>query len=333
MVFMKMKKLIGRVVLFITVSVAVVMLWACSSRSGPAASVDSSSRAEASLLARPTMHDDSPRDYAGLHNVVAFSDSVFSGSVPEGEAGFKTLRDLGVRTVISVDGAVPEVELAGAYGMRYVHLPISYNGIDESRKLEITRALRDLPHPVYIHCHHGKHRSAAAASVGVVSLGIIDNGQAQTRMKIAGTSPKYTGLYGCVAVAEPVDQAAIDAASNEFPQVHQTTGLVQSMVEIDHIFAHLREIEKAGWTVPANHPDLVPVAEAGRMADLFRNLMEDEEVKSQPADYLQWMKQSSADASALEEALLENASRERLSAILAQIDTTCSACHAKYRNQ
>ena len=37
----------------------------------------------------PTLSDDKPRDFSGLHNVVAFSKGYLSGSVPEGDAGFE----------------------------------------------------------------------------------------------------------------------------------------------------------------------------------------------------------------------------------------------------
>src|SRR5262245_34504268 len=64
----------------------------------------------------------------GLHNVHRITDKLLSGSRPEGDEGFRLLRDLGVKTVMSVDGARPEVERARKYGLRYVHLPFGYDG-------------------------------------------------------------------------------------------------------------------------------------------------------------------------------------------------------------
>ena len=121
----------------------------------------------------PTVDDDKPRDLTGLHNVVAYHDGFYSGGVPESNAGFDTLSAMGVRTIISVDGAVPDVDAAKARGIRYIHLPIGYNGFDESRKKELVRATRDAMYvgPVYMHCHHGKHRSAGAAGTVAASLG------------------------------------------------------------------------------------------------------------------------------------------------------------------
>src|SRR4051812_38582828 len=70
-----------------------------------------------------------PANYQGLHNVVTYADGLYCGSVPEGKAGFATLAAIGIKTIISVDGATPEVELASKFGLRYVHLPVGYDGI------------------------------------------------------------------------------------------------------------------------------------------------------------------------------------------------------------
>src|SRR5688572_19279104 len=54
---------------------------------------------------------------------------LYSGGQPDGDAGFASLEKLGVKTVISVDGARPEIDVAKSHGMRYVHLPIGYNDV------------------------------------------------------------------------------------------------------------------------------------------------------------------------------------------------------------
>src|SRR5262249_21685483 len=79
---------------------------------------------------------------------------LFTGAQPEGAAGFDALREMGVRTIVSVDGARPDVAAAAARGMRYVHIPVTYAEVTTEQRLEIARAIRDLPGPVYLHCHH-----------------------------------------------------------------------------------------------------------------------------------------------------------------------------------
>lgn len=311
------------------------LMWSCASESKSNATATASSAMSGHAhgsVQPPTMADQAPRDYAGVHNVVAFGPGVYSGSLPEEEPGFRSLKAMGIRTIISVDGAAPEVKLAEAEGMRYVHLPIGYNGMSEERTLEIARAVRDLEGPVYIHCHHGKHRSAAAAGAAAVSLGLLDNAEATARMKVSGTSPRYAGLYGCVAAAKQASDDELDHASDDFPEVWRTTGLVQGMVEIDHAWGRLKAIQQAGWSVPVDHPDLVPVAEAGRLADVFRHLMDDDEVLAKPADFIAWMKRNGREASVLEQAMIDGAPAAELDAHFGAIAATCSDCHAKYRN-
>src|SRR5262245_33238393 len=68
-----------------------------------------------------------PTALPGLHNVFRLSAKLYSGSVPEGETGFCSLCSLGVRTIISVDGARPDVATAHRFGLLYVHLPFGYD--------------------------------------------------------------------------------------------------------------------------------------------------------------------------------------------------------------
>lgn len=298
--------------------------------------------------APPAVVDAAARDLRGLHNVVAFHEGFWSGSVPEGDAGFASLKALGVRTIISVDGAVPDVERAKAAGMRYVHLPIGYDGFDDARKGELVRAVRDLPKPIYMHCHHGKHRSAGAAATVAVSLGWMTNGQAAARMKVSGTAPGYKGLWSCTANAAPMAAAVVDAASGAFPEVTRPDSFVASMVAIDEAFDRLKMAEKAGWQAPKDHPDLAPIADAGKLADLFR-LIDDASLNQCDASdapaMKPWLARNAAAAAELEKALeragvarakgdAASAAREHAAATagMAALAADCKACHAKHRD-
>ncbi|HBP22445.1 MAG TPA: hypothetical protein DEA08_32280 [Planctomycetes bacterium] len=282
--------------------------------------------------APPTLADTTPKAYAGVENVVAYAPRVYSGSVPHGEEGFRTLAAWGVDTVISVDGATPDLEAARRAGLRYVHLPIGYDGMTEERTLEIARALSLARQrgAVYVHCHHGKHRSAGAAGAATVTLGWSTQQEATARMKVSGTSPRYPGLYGCVAVAQPASAARLDALPAEFPETWEPQGLVKSMVEIGHAFDHLKAIRDAGWKAPADHPDLVPAAEAGRLADLFRTM----DTAERPHDFVEWTASSQRLASEIEEAIVAGeVDPAALDARLQAIGTSCQDCHTPYRNQ
>lgn len=283
----------------------------------------------------PAVADHKPRDYPGLHNIVAYHDGYYSGSAPEGAVGFDALAALGVKTIISVDGAEPELAEAQARGMRYIHLPIGYNGFDDYRKLQLVRATRDaMKHgPVYVHCHHGKHRSAGAAGAVAASLGWLTPDAATARMKVSGTAASYQGLYACATRATLLDRQVIDAVPANFPEVARPPGFVKGMVEIDEIHEHLKAIERAGWATPTDHPDLVPSAEVRRLAGLLRALAKGERAKSYPADFAKQLIVCEARAERLEELLvLRLGDGDRMSAALAWIDASCKDCHAQYRD-
>src|SRR5688572_2463624 len=48
-------------------------------------------------------------DQENLHNAHVVTDKLISGAQPEGDASFALLKEMGVKTIISVDGAVPDV--------------------------------------------------------------------------------------------------------------------------------------------------------------------------------------------------------------------------------
>jgi protein tyrosine phosphatase (PTP) superfamily phosphohydrolase (DUF442 family) len=291
--------------------------------------------------AEPPRADESaePRDMPGLHNIVSFQGSgagqLYSGSVPEGDAGFSALAELGIKTIISVDGAIPELERAKARGMRYVHLPIGYDGFDDARKLALVRAVRDLPKPIYLHCHHGKHRSAGAAGTVAVSLGWMSNARAAELMKVSGTAEGYKGLWACTAKAAPLVQSVIDAVSADFPEVTKPDSMVAAMVAIDEALDRIRIVEKNGWKVPAAHPDLAPAADAGKLADLLRLLDKDAHVEklgeAERADFRALLEQNARQASTLEELLLADDLAKRAPAMKALL-AGCKECHVKYRD-
>ena len=283
----------------------------------------------------PTTATNAPIDAPGLLNVVAYGPSVWSGSAPVGDAGFATLKAWGVQTVISVDGATPDLTRANANGIRYVHLPIGYDGFDDTRKLQLVRAVRDLPKPIYIHCHHGKHRSAGAAATIAVSLGWLTTDAALARMKISGTAPNYAGLYACTASASLLSATTIDQASTEFPSVTRPNGLVEAMLAIDDTNDRLAAIERAGWKVPADHTDLVPVAEAAALADHLRLLAASPEIAARPTSFRDLLAKSQSIAQRLEDQLstVPSGDPARLSADMQALQATCKECHARARNQ
>jgi len=57
--------------------------------------------------------------------------------------------------------------------MRYIHVPIAYSGLSREQEIRIASAISGAEGPLYLHCHHGKHRGPAAAATALVCLGEI----------------------------------------------------------------------------------------------------------------------------------------------------------------
>jgi hypothetical protein len=67
--------------------------------------------------------------------------------------------------------------------------------VPEDRIKELAKAVRELEGPVYIHCHHGKHRSPAASAVACVAAGLIAPQSALAILEAAGTSSADRPLF------------------------------------------------------------------------------------------------------------------------------------------
>ena len=269
----------------------------------------------------------------GIHNLFAVAPGVFSGSGPEGAAAFDSLRALGVKTVISVDGARPELELARERGMRYVHIPIGYDGMSAEQEVALAKALRDMPGPVYVHCHHGKHRGPTAAAVGLLGLGRISSAEAEAFMHAAGTSESYPGLWACAAEAEVRSEAELDMFAGDLPEVQVVSGLVDTMVAIDKSWERIKLVRAAGWAAPADHPDLSPAAEAGMLADHFRVLAEDPETVAEGSEFAATMRLAADRAAALETSLARPSPDAAVSErVYLAVASSCTECHKDWRN-
>jgi len=182
-----------------------------------------------------------PRKILSDHvpNLVQVHHDVYSGGQPEGEVAFQELHLMGVQTIISVDGVTPDVANAESHHMRYVHLPHGYDGISDSRVMELAKAVRDLPKPIYIHCHLGRHRSPTAASVACVAAGLISETDAKAVLEIAGTGKNYVGLFATV------DRAKYDPARDwakiqtDFQPIASIPPIARSMVSIEHYWSRI----------------------------------------------------------------------------------------------
>ncbi len=287
-----------------------------------------------SRIEAPGLEATRPEHFAGLHQVVAYREGFYSGGMPEGKEGFDSLAAMGIKTIISVDGAVPDVAAARARGMKYIHLPIGYNGFDETRRLQIIKAstMHLDEGPVYLHCHHGKHRSAAAVGSVVVAMGWMTPEQARERMDISEISPKYRGLIQCVQNSKPVDSATLASLSGEFPEVAQPETFVEAMVRMDEVIEHLKHLKTTQWKPSSEHPDLVPAAEAGRLANLLRVSAGGKRAQREGWDFTKGLMDNEDAASTLEELIIASADPELINAQFQRVEQSCKKCHEQFRD-
>lgn len=279
-----------------------------------------------------------PMEMPGLHNVICVSKGLYSGGCPEGDFGFASLVKLGTKTVISVDGAKPDVERAKKCGMRYVHLPIGYDGISQDQALALAKAVRDLPGPVYIHCHHGKHRSpAAAAAIQICLDADCTVAKAVEIMKRAGTDSKYSGLYAAPKTLKRPTAEELNKVVHEFPEIAKVTALAQMMVKIDEHWEHLSIIRGQSWKGSKDHPDLDPPHEALQVMEHFREMARLPIGQKRTAEFKALLADAEKAARELESVLrtlkkAQQANNEAAEKAFQRSRTLCSQCHAKYRD-
>jgi hypothetical protein len=121
-----------------------------------------------------------------------------------------------------------------------------------------------------------------------------------------------------------------------FPEQAAVSGLVEGMVEIDARWSHLKAVQKAGYKVPASHPDLVPATEAVVLMETYRELARTREAKDRGADFLSRLEAAERDAAELHAFLKANLNRSIDAAaadtLWSKLAQSCAACHKKYRN-
>lgn len=264
-----------------------------------------------------------------IENVLKLTDRIYSGGEPASALAMSQLRELGIKHIISVDGAKPNVQLAADYGMQYVHVPIGYDGISEDAGAALAKAVRELDGPIFIHCHHGKHRGPAAAAVCAIAETGINSDQATEILKMAGTSPDYAGLWKDVAAYVPPKN------TDDLPPLVETAmvdSFTAAMASVGRSHDHLKMLKAANWQRLDDHPDLVANQEALILSEGFRETLRfieqsnpyDREFETQIRDNLALSEQ-------LEMSLIAGDinTAERC---FATIQSNCKQCHKAYRD-
>lgn len=264
----------------------------------------------------------------GLHNVFRLSERLYTGSVPEGEEGFRSLQKLGIRTVLTVDGEAPDVMAAQRFGFRYVHLPFGYSGCPVPQANRIVKAVRDLPGPVYLHCHHGKHRAPAAGALVRRALDGLTPDEAVREMERSGTGKNYLGLYAGARAYQPPTAAELDRLPADFPAISETPPMVHRMVEIGSWYQRLQGAQAEGW----EKGDPQQTAHAAlQLREQYREMARAKEVKARTAPFHTLLRCAEQDTAEVESALRKK-DFPRADRAFARVAAGCGSCHAQFRD-
>jgi protein tyrosine phosphatase (PTP) superfamily phosphohydrolase (DUF442 family) len=265
-----------------------------------------------------------------LPNAHVVTKNLLSGAEPEGEPGFKDLAALGIKTIVSVDGQKPDVETAKKYGLRYVHLPISYSGVTSDEGQRIAKALTELEGPIYLHCHHGKHRSAAAVAVACVLNGSLKPDQAESVLKTFGTGENYKGLWQAARDARPMEPSALAGVKVDYVEQAAIPPLAERMIEIDHRWDTIKTLQKNRW-MPSSKVD--PAHEALQLQEHFRESARADDVSKRPDAFHHLLADGESGAESLHRVLSAiSVDTKQADAAFKQVANSCTACHKAYRD-
>ena len=275
----------------------------------------------------------------GVTNVFQLSDKIYSGSAPEGVVGFAQLQKLGIKTILSVDGSKPDVELAHKYGLHYIHLPHGYDGISTNTQAQLIKAAQSAEGPIFVHCHHGMHRGPTAAAVICMAEDGWSPIQAEAWLKTAGTATNYIGLFETVRQFQPPSAAALAKLPVTFPEVAQVSGLVDTMVAIDDTWDHLKAVRKAEYQVPKNHPDLQPSKEIVILREHFREAQRLPDSVKRGTNFLERLQAAEKSVQKSELLLTQYAAqptaelRNQLNRDFDALNASCASCHKTFRDR
>jgi len=78
--------------------------------------------------------------------------------------------------------------------LRYVHVPIGYDGITKPLALQIVAAARLSPEPIFVHCHHGGRSRKACEILIARGFSRVENlrdGIDGWSLEIDPSTPRY----------------------------------------------------------------------------------------------------------------------------------------------
>jgi len=276
--------------------------------------------------------DCTPMEEVGVPELMRVTADIWTGGQPQGLVGLKALKELGVRTLINVDGAHPDAEGAKSLGMRYVHIPMDYAEVEVVSLLSIFRVVSELEGPFYFHCHHGKHRGPVAAALAWRILDGVSADRALQVLHLAGTSSSYPGLWKAVNEWTPLPSTV---ALPPLYSKAEVSDFKANMAAIDRTWDRLKLLQQADWSAVLDHPDLDVATEVAIFTQNFESALgmakdsQEYQAERRLLDYLDDVVTQSKE---LRQYLLEG-NLQAADSTLTSIKQSCKECHRVYRNE
>ena len=145
---------------------------------------------------------------SGVENLARINATLYRGAQPDAK-GFKVLKELGVKTVISFRSYHAEKKDVEAAGMTAVQIPVqadvfgSEPPTDEQLKAFFDLVLDPKNHPVYFHCAHGKDRTGTLGALWRIEVDGWTNAEAIEEMQAFGYHDIYKDLIEFVKAYKP----------------------------------------------------------------------------------------------------------------------------------
>jgi len=135
-----------------------------------------------------------PIDLPGVPNARKVSDGLYRGAQPN-EAGFDSLHQLGVRTVINLRGNDSNLDRFEQGQFTYHRIPMDGFDPKTEQVVEFLRIAGDADaQPVFVHCQHGADRTGVLIAMHRVVIDGWTREQAIAEMTRGGT--QFHSLYG-----------------------------------------------------------------------------------------------------------------------------------------
>jgi protein tyrosine/serine phosphatase len=106
-----------------------------------------------------------PIQKEGLENFYKVSDILYRSQQPA-SAGFRSLRDMGIKTIVNFRAHHSDEKKMKGLDMKYVQIPINTWSLNDRHVEQFLKVMSDESnHPVLVHCQHGADRTGSMVAI------------------------------------------------------------------------------------------------------------------------------------------------------------------------